>query len=66
MSIITSETKPTSSAGGEDFWKARITKKGKPKPAYSRENVSLLPIEIIVQQVGTNYYPPRKVKGKKS
>ena len=64
MRITLTKTELTPS-GSEDFWKAPISKKGKPKPVHKRENASLLPIEIIVQQFGSNYIPPRKAKEKK-
>lgn len=64
MSITPTKTELRPS-GSEDFWKAPISKNGKTKPVHKRENASLLPVEIIVQQFGSNYIPPRKTKEKK-
>lgn len=64
MSNVTTRSKMTPS-DREDFWKAPISKRGKSKPVHKRQNVSLLPIELIVQQFGTNYFPPPKTKRKK-
>lgn len=65
MSIVSHQTKWKASVGGEDSWRAPVSRKEKPKPVFMRENISLMPVEIIVQQFGTNYVPPRKAKEKK-
>jgi hypothetical protein len=56
------ESKLIPSIGGEDSWEVYISKKGKPKAVFKRENISLLPVEIIIQQMGSNYFPPPKEK----
>ena len=66
MSIIVPKTKLIPSVGGEDSWKAPVSRKGKPKPVFECKNISLIPVEIIIQQFGSNYFPPTKAEKKKS
>lgn len=58
MAIVTSQTKSGTSVGGEDSWRAPISELRKQKPVFRSEGLSLLPVEEILLEFGTNYIPP--------